>query len=344
MWSNTNYWPYLLQRRQQAYGFDEAHRLRKGKHGKKGWWETINWLRTKTKSTHRQTPLWLLTGTPIVKDATDVWPLLHLANPDVYRKRDDFAQDYCYTTHTPYKLEVGKLRNPPRFHDLMRKYSIRRGYKDIPELASLDKREILVPVELTQSELLRHRVLKRDWRDPVTNTALDNPSSLIRALRRLTIEPKIAAWSELVADHPGRWLVLCWYRDSVSLAYQAAVKLFGRDKVGVITGGASELSRETALHAYRDGGVLIGTIAALGEGLNLQQGYQVAFLEESWLSVDNDQALARVLRRGQTQPVLVFKLRAPKTFDMRVARVAAKRGTDIEKALDEFLGDEEWNE
>lgn len=342
MWSNTNYWPYLLQRRQQAYGFDEAHRLRKGRHGKKGWWETVNWLRTKTKSTHRYTPLWLFSGTPIVKDATDVWPLLHLANPDRYTKRDDFATEYCVTNRTPYKLEVGKLRDPARFRKLMGRYSIRRSYKDIPELQHLQRRDILVPVELTKSELLRHRILKRDWRDPVTKTPLDNPSSLIHALRRLTIQPKIDAWTELYADHPGRWLILCWYRDSVSLAYDAAVKLLGRDKVGVITGGASELSREIAMAAYRDGGVLIGTIAALGEGLNLQQGYQVAFLEESWLSVDNDQAVGRVLRRGQDQPVLVFQLRSPKTFDMRVARTAEKRGADIDRALDEFIDDAEW--
>src|SRR5271170_7822189 len=55
MWSNTNYWPYLLQSKWQAMSFDEAHRLRKGRQGKRGWWETINWLRTKTRSTHLQT-------------------------------------------------------------------------------------------------------------------------------------------------------------------------------------------------------------------------------------------------------------------------------------------------
>ncbi len=339
MWSNTNYWPYLLQRRQQAYVFDEAHRLRKGRQGKKGWWETINWLRTKTRSTHLSTPLWLFTGTPIVKDATDIFPLLHLVAPQVYRSRDRFAQDHCHTSQTPYGMHVGKLRNPKAFHRLLGKYSIRRSYKQIPELADLERIDTDLPVELSQSELNRHRKIRKDYRDPVTNEPLDSSAAMIHALRKLTVEPKIKTFLELMDDKPGRWLVLCWYRDTASQLYDACVKKFQRDQVGVITGASTEFARNLAFQTYTDGGILIGTIGALAEGLNLQQGFQVAFVEQHYLSTENDQALARVFRRGQERPVLVYWLYAPGTFDMRVRKVATARSANIEKALDEYLAE-----
>lgn len=339
MWSNTNYWPYLLQRRQKAYVFDEAHRLRKGRHGKKGWWETVNWLRTKTRSTHLQTPLWLLSGTPMVKDATDMWPLLHFAAPQVYRSREQFARQYCHTSDTPYGMHVGKLYDPPKFRKLIGRYSIRRSYSQIPELADLECIYTDLPVELTQQELNRHRKIKNDYRDPVTNEPLTNSAMMIHALRRLTVEPKIKAFLDLTDDHPGRWLVLCWYRDTASLLYDACTKKFGRDNVGVITGASSELARDIARRTYTGGGILIGTIAALAEGLNLQQGNQVAFVEQHWLSTENEQALARVLRRGQRKPVIAYTLYAPKTFDMRVRKVASNRKSNIEVALDEYLAE-----
>lgn len=339
MWSNTNYWPYLLQRRQQAYVFDEAHRLRKGRKGRKGWWETINWLRTKTRSKHLYTPLWLLTGTPIVKDATDIYPMLHLAAPQVYTSRDDFAKQYCHTSDTPYGLHVGKLRNPKSFHRLLGRYSLRRNYAQIPELAGLERIDTDLPVELSQTELSRHRKIRKDYRDPVTNEPLNSSAAMIHALRKLTADAKIEALLELTEDKRGRWLILCWYRDT---AYKLGDKLqrkYGLPNVGVITGATSERDRETGLDRYRSGGMLVGTIAALSEGLNLQQGNYVAFVEQHWLSTENEQALARVLRRGQERPVLVYWLYAPGTFDMRVRKVAKSRGANIEKALDEYLAE-----
>lgn len=339
-WANTNYWPYLLRNQQQAYVFDEAHRLRKGRQGRKGWWETIHWLRTKTRTKHLSTPLWLFTGTPMVKDATDLYPLVHLADPRVYSSRDRFAQTYCRTTQTPYGMHVGKLIDSKRFYRLLSKYSIRRTYAQIPELAGLERIDTDLPVELSQAELSRHRKIRKSYRDPVTNEPLTSASAMIHALRKLTVEPKIETLLELITDRPGRWLVLCWYRDTASALYERCVKKFTRDKVGVITGASTEFARNIAFQTYDSGGMLIGTIGALAEGLNLQQGNYVAFVEQHYLSTENEQALARVLRRGQTQPVLVYWLYAPGTFDVRVRKAAASREADIEKALNEYLTEE----
>ncbi len=343
MWSATgDYKDLLLHRSWQSYTFDESHRLRKGRKGKGGLWTPISHLRTKTRSKHMSTPLWLLSGTPIVKDATDVWPLLHLANPYRYTSRQDFAMEMCKTSQTPYGIHVGPVRDPERFRKLIGQYSIRRTWSEIPELAGLSRRDIQLPVELSRETLERHRGIKRNYRDPLTDEPAYSSSSAIHMLRRLTAREKVAVLPELIEDHPGRWLILSWYRDTAQAAAAAIPGL----KPGYIDGKTPERERQRVLENYRTNpnGIVIGTVAALETGLNLQQGYQVAFLEQHWLSTTNEQAIARVLRRGQTQPVLVFWLYCPKSFDMRVRRVAERREADIKNALDDFLSDEDWTE
>jgi cytidylate kinase len=99
------------------------------------------------------------------------------------------------------------------------------------------------------------------------------------------------------------------------------------------------------VRAYRDNdnGIIVGTLATLQEGLDgLQVGSQAAFIEQHTLDAMNAQAIARLIRTGQRQPVLAYWLYAPKTFDVRVRRLAKSRKRNIDEALREFLEEEEW--
>jgi hypothetical protein len=146
MWTSKMYQDLLMHPSWQAYSFDESHRLRKGRQGRGGLWAPISRLRTKTRSKHLKTPLWWLSGTPIVKDASDVFPLLHMANPYRYKSRRDFALETCKTSQTPYGLHIGPVRDPEKFRELLGKYSIRRTWREIPELKDLKKRDIELPI------------------------------------------------------------------------------------------------------------------------------------------------------------------------------------------------------
>lgn len=343
MWTSEVFAPFLLHSSWGSYSFDEAHRLRKGRKGKGEVWQQVSKLRTKTRSKHMKTPVWLFTGTPIVKDATDVWPLLHLANPVRYSSRRNFAIDTCYTTQGKYSLYIGKVRDLERFHKQLGKWSIRRTWREIPELKGLKRRDIQLPLELEPRELARHRAIKKDYRDPLTGEAIYSSAAMIHALRRLTISAKVDTLAEVVEDHPGRWLALGWYKDCTRMAYDRARKLRG-SHVGYIDGTTSERERQRVLAAYNSDPeyIIVGTIGALETGLNLQAGYQVAFLEQHWLPTSNEQAVDRLFRRGQSQPVLIYWMHCLKTFDMRVKRAAETRDANIEQALGEYLDEEEW--
>jgi superfamily II DNA or RNA helicase len=336
-WASYDYMPEVLDPRWQAYLFDESHRLRKGSSVA---WHHAKLLRTKTRTTHVKTPIWWYSGTPLVKDASDIWPFLFLVNKWKYGNRDRFIRNTCHTFQGDYSLQIGAVRDPESFHRLLASHSIRRAWSDIPSLAKLSRRDIDLPVELDPETVHRHRTIKRDYRDPKTNEPLDSSAAMIHALRRLSVPAKVAALTEWRTDHPGPVLVLNWYRDT---ARSVALALSKTETVAYIDGGVSEKNRQAAFASYQLGSVLVGTIGSLKEGLNLQSGYQVLFVEQHFLHTDNEQALARVLRRGQKRPVLVYWMFAPRTFDMRVRKVARSRKANIEQALNEFVEREEWS-
>lgn len=345
-WANWDYVPFILDARWQAFVFDESHRLRKGKRGRRpgstSMWEVVQLLRRKTKTKHYETPIWPLSGTPLVSNAGDIWPFLFLCNPYRYGNRERFIKDTCYTFQGDYKLEIGAVRDKEAFHSLLGRYSIRRSWRDLPALAGLGRRDIDLPVDLDPSERRRHRTIKREYYDPVTGETLDSAAAMVHALRRLSIPAKVEATTAWLEDHPGRVLLLAWYRDSAQAFAKAVAK---QRPVAYIDGSTSERKRHEAIAFYKANkqSVLVGTIGTLKEGWDgLQVGYQVLMPEQHYLHTDNEQAIARILRRGQRQPVLVTNMYAPKTFDMRVRKLAAERKTNIEEALGEFLQEEEW--
>jgi len=79
--------------------------------------------------------------------------------------------------------------------------------------------------------------------------------------------------------------------------------------------------------------VLVGSPAAY-EGLNLQAGKYVVFLNLPWAPKSIFQAYSRVHRLGQMQQVTVIFLCLVNTIDERMAEVLGRKQKDIDRAID----------
>jgi len=79
--------------------------------------------------------------------------------------------------------------------------------------------------------------------------------------------------------------------------------------------------------------VLVGSPAAY-EGINLQAGKYVVFLNLPWAPKSIFQAYSRVHRLGQTQQVTVIFLCLLDTVDERMAEVLRGKQSDIDQAID----------
>jgi SNF2 family DNA or RNA helicase len=91
---------------------------------------------------------------------------------------------------------------------------------------------------------------------------------------------------------------------------------------------------------------------AAGVGINLQVSSNVVIAELSWTAAEQTQAIDRVHRIGQDQPVTAWRIIAAQTADARVAElIGAKEGlaaraldgedveiTDIDVRLETIVG------
>jgi len=79
--------------------------------------------------------------------------------------------------------------------------------------------------------------------------------------------------------------------------------------------------------------VLVGSPAAY-EGLNLQAGKYVVFMNLPWAPKSIFQAYSRVHRLGQIQQVTAMFLCLVNTIDQRMAEVLERKQRDIDQAID----------
>ena len=349
---NYHMWQtYPVLTRQPWHGFvwDECHRMR----GRNNAWTKQAFKLQNADNKNRDSRFWFLTGSPIVRDAGDLWPFLHMQDRPMFNSYWEFVNTVCETTVNPWYTEVGKVRNPDRFSRMMARYSIRRLCADIPQLAHLTSVEQNYWIDLPESVMSALRQAKREYilqHDDYTTYEADGVGALIAKMAQWCSvpptkeNPKLDALKELLNDAPNeRVIVWCWYtRTAEAVRKMLAGDPTSRKKrrtVAMITGDSSDTARSAALRTYdnEQDTVLIATIAAVSESVNLQAGRKAIFLEESNLPSENEQAIRRQKRRGQNHPVQVVRLlaRGPKSYVVDAARRALleTRGRDVKAAL-----------
>ena len=76
------------------------------------------------------------------------------------------------------------------------------------------------------------------------------------------------------------------------------------------------------------------TLTAAGVGLNLQVSSNVVLAELSWTNAEQTQAIDRVHRIGQTEPVTAWRIIAAQTIDARIAELIDSKAGLAARALD----------
>ncbi|MEO7015045.1 MAG: DEAD/DEAH box helicase [Leifsonia sp.] len=104
-----------------------------------------------------------------------------------------------------------------------------------------------------------------------------------------------------------------------------------------IRGDQTALSRQKEIDAFNndpDVAVAVCSLTAAGVGLNLQAASNVVLAELSWTAAEQTQAIDRVHRIGQEEPVTAWRIIAAQTIDSKIAElIDAKQGLAA-RALD----------
>lgn len=333
------YFPHLANRRWASLILDEAHHF------------------TGRKAARTRGALLLAKKIPVVFELTasggmrnrpgELWPLLNSLDPNRFTSYWQFVNRFTEFETTPSgfpKIVGAKNVNVLRY--ILTRYTILRDKSlMLPQLPPLTSRVIQVELAKEQKELYAsmfkelHTNLQGissldDLADPESRYATSIGSQLVR-LRQLVADPRILgldvpsaktdAIVEFLEDIPDeKVLVFCWYKKHTEILAQEIAKRLGT-RTQYYHGGMNVDERDSAIEKWKsDPGcrALVGTIASMGESLNLQDKcHLVVFADRHWVPDDNLQARDRLYRMGQTYSVLCTEVVAPGTIDDQLTEV-----------------------
>lgn len=298
--------------------FDEAHKL-KNRRAK-----TL-FLQAKAIKTKR---LWLLTGTPVVSGAKDLWTLLNLVDGKKYSSYWTFVKKYAWVEQDIIKgrvvLNASGVKNALALNAELTEYMLRREKKDV--LKDLpDKTRTMVPLQMTPRQskayaqmegdlVVELDVLNLDTGDKNWMTAPGILAQMTR-LRQLLICPRILGISEdgaaidalcdEVEDTERPIVVFTPYADALPFIQDRLMK--SGYEVRTIRGGLKpELIAETNAWFMNDESpkqrAIVATIK-MATGWDAWKATTCYFIGYDWTPANNIQSEDRLHRYGQKNAV-----------------------------------------
>jgi len=313
---------------------DEAHRI-KNRKAKRAMW--IKLLPARHKMA--------LTGTPMDHRPDELWSMINWLYPRVLTSYWKWRETHCEIKETwaGYEEVIG-TKDPAALGRVLSPFTLHRTKQAVaPELPP--KIFTYVPLELEGQQLkLYQSIAKQAKKDIVVNLdefrdfphndplLILNKLSLIMKLQQAASNPHIlgvdidgAKWDWLmdyVTDNPDETMVIfSKFRDT-------AIRLASALKAALVIGGSRTPILDAAPFLTGTNRLLVGTIAAMGEGLNLQRARTAIFLDMEWSSIKMQQAIDRIHRIDITEPKQIIYLLAQNTVDQLVHKALNEKWSE----------------
>jgi SNF2 family DNA or RNA helicase len=182
-------------------------------------------------------------------------------------------------------------------------------------------------------ELVR-RVAEREVAEGSEAETGDNVFTMVRKIGQAKAE-LAADYAVQLARSAGKVVFFAKHLDVMD----AAEDLFERRGVGSasIRGDQTRTARDAAIDAFTNDPevqVIVCSLTAAGVGINLQVSSNVVLAELSWTNAEQTQAIDRVHRIGQTEPVTAWRVIAAQTIDAKIAELIDAKAGLAARALD----------
>lgn len=315
----------------------------------------------------KRTPLVLpMTGTPIPNWSHELFTTLRILFPEESKPGERFgsfwrwAEEWFDTTPTRWssgQKSVGKMLECtvacfrlPRgevcehykaFTEANLGPHYRRVFRrDVIDLPPLTEETVHTP--LSPWALKQYRKMKKDfsatvdgetvvaWNQGAKNVMLDK-FTVSPWLLNPTGPPRGGKFDQLELDLSQRsraTLVVAHHRDVVAACAEVSRRL--GLVTGEVHGGTGTVRAGRAIRDFVGGGsqVLVGSLELVAEGHTMTNADMVIFVERSWKSYRNEQAMFRIHRLGQQNPCTVRRYITPGTVDANKERVLREKTED----------------
>jgi SNF2 family DNA or RNA helicase len=288
----------------------------------------------------------LLSGTPCPNHAGELFPhyntfwrdlLTHEGKP---LGQTDFEERYTRYTDGPWGRAIHGSREQDRLRTALAPVILRRRREDVlPELPPLQLQDVPLTAggPIIESTIPAVREITEALRAVPVNALVARLGGVVtddslNTLRRLLGETKAGVAAEWVRERLGlgvdKILVFAWHTSVIA----KLAELLADFGPVTITGATSSAARSAAVHQFQNDPrvrVFIGQTRAAGSAITLTRATEVAIVEPSWVPGENDQAIARAWRLGQTQPVLVSFLFVPGSLDQRIMLAFRRKAQEL---------------
>jgi hypothetical protein len=181
---------------------------------------------------------------------------------------------------------------------------------------------------------LVRRVAEREVADGGDESTGDNVFAMVRRIGQAKAE-LAADYAAQLARSARKVVFFAKHIDVMDTAEQAFVKRGIRHTS--IRGDQTSTARQKAIDAFvndPDVAIIVCSLTAAGVGINLQVASNVVLAELSWTNAEQTQAIDRVHRIGQTEPVTAWRIIAAQTIDAKIAELIDSKAGLAARALD----------
>lgn len=263
-----------------------------------------------------------LTGSSIMNHPDDLFGQLHFLYPDIYRaKYADWHDRYVDTVFDGNRNVVIGFKHD-KLPELRKELGVFMVYRtkdevfDLPPLIHQNIELDLYPEQRRVYDDMRDKFWAKLEEGGIKAV---NPLAQMNLLRRIaTYYPGVEsakldfAYNELMEEPDEQFVVFTWYKEPG----RALAERLG-DEVVVVDGDVPVRHRAELLRKHEKGQarILVGSIATLGESLNLQYMHEAIRLDRDWNPQVNAQTIDRLYRHGQKSRVTLRDLWSKNTVD-----------------------------
>ncbi|MFW6035661.1 MAG: DEAD/DEAH box helicase [Halothermotrichaceae bacterium] len=316
---------------------DEAHRLKNRK--------TLNW---KFVNSLNKRYCLLLTATPIQNNLKELYNLISIIHPDMYRDYGEFKNKYVAGKHL--------VKNSKKLKRELKNVMIRNSHSDTAvnfpdrhihhikvKLTSMERSLYDKVTNFVKSEYRRRKADRMSILNlltyqreicsssfallqTLTNTRKYSPElkEIYDLAQKININSKMEKVIDILKKVDGQTIIFTEYR-----ATQIYIAKF-LDKMGYSTllfnGGFSSSGKEWIKHLFQreKKDVLISTEAG-SQGLNLQFCNNIINYDLPWNPMKVEQRIGRVHRLGQTKDVHIYNLATEDSIEEKIMNLLYKK-------------------
>lgn len=289
--------------------------------------------------------LFLLTATPVRKDFSDLWTLLHLICPKDYTSYWRWIHRHGLFVQDPFagKKLLPRVADPEKFQQELASYMILRKKRDVlKDLPPLYRSPVQLEMSSKQKRVYKDLVNQLLYTDDSMEDIIiaQNKIVLVTKLRQLLVCPKILG----IDDYGTGVETLCslidsefrqnrsvaistWYRRGIPYIEEALRKAIPDVHVYQIHGQIKEPAKKVSDRFMQDSSVkkvMIFTTKS-GSSWDAQAASTIYHLGCSYSGADNEQAEGRLERIGQQQAVHSQYLLYKDTVDEKVVEILKRK-------------------